>query len=72
MEYYAVHVVTESCDHYNFLMYTDDVTETLKAELGEEFAYIIDYWISTLSRNCIMIPELGNAIEQAREQEEDY
>lgn len=45
----AVHVVTESCDHYNYLLEVQDCTdliEQLISNLGDEFAYICDVYVS--------------------------
>lgn len=46
--YVAVHIVTESCDHYNWLLdveYTTDVVEAL--DMGDELAYICDLYVDS-------------------------
>ena len=45
----AVHVITESCDHYNYLLEVQDCTdliEQLISNLDDEFAYICDVYVS--------------------------
>jgi len=45
----AVHIITESCDHYNYLLEVHDCTdlvEQLISNLGDEFAYICDVYVT--------------------------
>lgn len=45
----AVHIITESCDHYNYLFKVvggDDLVDQLKDSLGDEFAYICDVYVT--------------------------
>lgn len=45
----AVHIITESCDHYNYLLQVSDEQDLLtqlKDNLGDEFAYISDVYVT--------------------------
>ena len=45
----AVHVITESCDHYNYLLQVNDerdLVTQLKDNLGDEFAYISNVYVT--------------------------
>ncbi|APD20304.2 hypothetical protein AM24_110 [Acinetobacter phage AM24] len=45
----AVHVITESCDHYNYLLEVQDCSdliEQLISSLGHEFAHICDVYVT--------------------------
>ncbi|MGQ1358466.1 hypothetical protein ACT414_18880 (plasmid) [Acinetobacter baumannii] len=45
----AVHVITESCDHYNYLLEVQDCSdliEQLISSLGDEFAHICDVYVT--------------------------
>lgn len=46
----AVHIITESCDHYNFLLLVDSISDfvnQIKDNMGEELAHISSYYITT-------------------------
>lgn len=45
----SVHVITESCDHFNYLLEVkdcSDLIEQLVLNLGDEFAYICDVYVT--------------------------
>jgi len=46
----AIHLVTESCDHYNMLLHftdLDEFFEKIKGQIGDEMAHISNHFIST-------------------------
>lgn len=64
----AVHIVTESCDHYNFLLSIKDVSNfisQIKDNMGEEMAHISNYYITT------NVNEFDKILENALSDEKD-
>ncbi|EQA7786723.1 hypothetical protein ACX818_001317 [Acinetobacter baumannii] len=48
-QFAAVHVITESTDHYNFLVEhvtALDIVDFIQTEMGDEFYYICDYFVT--------------------------
>lgn len=72
--YYAVHLLSESSDHYNYLLDVNG-TEALVAELKRlcpDFAYISAAWITSGPNVEVSRADLGvlmNAVMAAHEEE---
>ncbi|QGZ15726.1 putative Seg-like homing endonuclease [Acinetobacter phage vB_AbaM_Apostate] len=49
----SVHLVTESTDHYNYLIEYNDPNEVIEVlkELGTELGCVSDYWITCQAEN---------------------
>lgn len=48
-QFAAVHVITESADHYNFLVEhvtALDIVDFIQTEMGDEFYYICDWFVT--------------------------
>ncbi|ADG60040.1 hypothetical protein Acj9p140 [Acinetobacter phage Acj9] len=71
----AVHLVTESSDHYNMLVEhanAQEILDYIKSEMGDELAYVCNWWISAedvsiadyVSNN---LEELINEVQDADE-----
>ncbi len=66
----AIHLVTESCDHYNMLLHftdLDNFVEKLKGQIGDEMAHISNHFISTNIKEIdnFLSDYLGMLIDQA-------
>jgi hypothetical protein len=73
--YHAIHLVSQSCDHYNFLIYAPTIqglVEKVKQQCGD-FAYIDQAWVnSEQERFSSMFHEaLSEAIALAYAEEEE-
>lgn len=72
-EYFAVHLVTESSDHYNLLVTQSDrnipeLVRYLQTKMGDEFPFISEYWISDTKNENFYLSELTDAINIAYDQ----
>ena len=70
----AVHVVTESTDHYNWLLTIEsaaDLTDQLKSKMDSEFRQISNLWVSAKPVDRDQVLNIESSIMAAVELEQD-
>lgn len=70
----AVHVVTESGDHYNFLLREDclsGVAYELKKLMGDEYGWISQAWVTNVDNRPVPVSDLMESVQRFRRKLED-